>query len=127
MESAKDLIIKFYESAGILSKQYCIDVMHDDFTLEWFSSNGHLKLDYNDFLALSKDLKLSYYDLRAEIHDVIEGVDGKIVVLYTYYVRTLENPDEELSLATFFTTWIVKDGKLFHGVQMSQLGQKEKK
>lgn len=124
MESAKDLVVKFYESAGILSKNYCLDCMHEDVQLEWYSTKGHLYLELNDILALSKDLRLSYFDLRAEIHDVIEGTNGKIVILYSYYVRTFENPDEEMILATFFTTWEVKDNKLYRGTQMSQLGDK---
>lgn len=124
MESAKEIVVKFYESAGILSKNYCLDIMHENVSLEWYSSKGHLNLDINDILALSKDLKLSYFDLRAVIQEVLESVDGKIVILYTYYVRTFENPDEEMVLASFFTIWEVKDGKLFHGIQMSQLGDK---
>jgi ketosteroid isomerase-like protein len=124
MESAKEIVVKFYESAGILSKNYCLEAMHPDVVLEWISSKGHLYLDLNDILALSKDLRLSYFDLRAEVQDVIEGVDGKIVILYSYFVRALENPDEEMILASFFTIWEVKDGKLFKGIQMSQLGDK---
>lgn len=123
MESAKELVIKFYESAGILSKNYCLEVMHEDVQLEWYSSKGHLYLELNDILALSKDLRLSYFDLRAEIQDVIVG-ENKIVILYSYYVRTFENSDEEMILATFFTTWELKDNKLYRGVQMSQLGEK---
>jgi|SRR5690554_7024288 len=120
MESALDEVKKFYSSAGILSKTYCLDVLHEDVTLEWFSSKGHLILDQADILALSKDLKHSYYDLRAEVHETI-AQENKVMILYTYYVRTLENPDEELLLATFFTAWELKDGKFFKGYQMSQL------
>lgn len=120
MKSALDEVIKFYSSAGILSKTYCLDMLHEDVTLEWFSSKGHLILDQADILALSKDLKHSYYDLRAEIHETI-AQENKVMILYTYYVRTLENPDEELLLATFFTAWELKDGKFFKGYQMSQL------
>jgi len=120
MDSTLELVRKFYESAGILSKTYCMDIFHDEIRLEWYSSKGHLFLDHTDLLALSKDLKLSYFDLRAEVHDIMcEG--EKVMIRYTYYVRTFENPEEELILATFFTVWEIRDGKLFKGIQMSQL------
>ena len=120
MGTPLDLVRKFYDSAGILSKTYCLEVLHDDVQLEWYSSKGHLVLEYADILALSKDLKHSYFDLRAEVHDVMSE-DNKVIIRYTYHVRTFENPDEELVLAMFFTVWEVKDGKLFKGTQMSQL------
>lgn len=120
MESTLEIVKKFYESAGILSKTYCLDVFHEDIQLEWYSSKGHLILEHPDLLALSKDLKLSYFSLRAEVHDIMcEG--EKVMIRYTYFVRTFENPDEEMILATFFTVWETKDGKLLKGVQMSQL------
>lgn len=120
MESALEIVRKFYESAGILNKTYCLEVFHEDIQLEWYSSKGHLFLEHTDLLALSKDLKHSYFDLRAQIHDIMSD-DDKVMIRYTYYVRTFENPEEEMILATFFTVWEVKDSKLFKGVQMSQL------
>ena len=118
--SYKDLVIKFYESAGILSKSYCQEIMHPDVTLEWYSSKGLLNLDMNDLLALSKELKHSYFLLRADIHEVLQENDS-VMIRYTYFVRTFENPDEEMVLAVFFTTWQIKDNKLFKGCQMSQI------
>nr|WP_298002164.1 nuclear transport factor 2 family protein [uncultured Flavobacterium sp.] len=120
MDSAVQLVKKFYESAGIISKTYCLDVFHDDIQLEWYSSKGYLILEHSDLLALSKDLKHSYYDLRTQIHTII-GNDNHVMIRYTYFVRTYENPEEELTLATFFAEWEVKDGKLYKGIQMSQL------
>lgn len=120
MKSALEIVRKFYESAGILNKTYCLEVFHEDIQLEWQSSKGNLFLELADLLALSKDLKHSYFDLRAQIHDIMSDGD-KTMIRYTYYVRTFENPEEELVLATFFAIWEIKDGKFFKGVQMSQL------
>lgn len=118
--NSKELVSKFYESAGILSKAYCLEVLHEEVSLEWYSSKGHLFLDRNDILALSKDLRQSYYSLRAEVDQLLQE-DAFITIRYTYFVRTFENPDEEMVLAAFFTVWEVKDGKMFKGYQMSQL------
>lgn len=120
MDNAVQLVKKFYESAGILSKTYCLEVFHEDIQLEWYSSKAHLFLEHADLLALSKDLKHSYFDLRTQIHNII-GNQNNVMIRYTYYVRTFENPEEEMVLATFFADWEIKDGKLYKGVQMSQL------
>ena len=95
MESALEIVKNFYESAGILNKTYCLEVFHEDIQLEWHSSKGHLFLEHTDLLALSKDLKHSYFDLRAQIHDIMSE-DDKVMIRYTHYVRTFENPEEEL-------------------------------
>nr|WP_297309311.1 nuclear transport factor 2 family protein [uncultured Flavobacterium sp.] len=118
--SNKDLVVKFYESAGILSKSYCLSIFHPEISLQWYSSKGLLNLELNDLLALSKELKHNYYSLRVEVQDILE--EGDVVMIrYTYFVRTFENPEEELVLAVFFTTWQIKDNLLFKGCQMSQL------
>lgn len=117
---AKELVYNFYKSAGILSKNYCLEVLHDDVLLEWHSSKGFLTLDRQDILALSKDLRQSYFALRAEVEQVLCEKDT-VTIRYTYYVRTLENPDEEMILAAFIAVWEVKDDKMYRGYQMSQL------
>ena len=118
--SNKDLILKFYESGGILSKSYCLEILHPEVNLEWYSSNGLLNLDLNDILAISKELRHNYYSLRAEVQEIIEEKD-RIMVRYTYFVRTFENRDEEMVLAVFYTSWQIKENLLFKGCQMSQL------
>ncbi len=39
---------------------------------------------------------------------------------YKYYIKTPENPDEELGIAHFIAIWEVKDNKLYHGYQVNQ-------
>ena len=52
----KELVAKFYQSSGILSKAYCEEVFHEDVILEWHSTKGLITLDFTDILALSKDI-----------------------------------------------------------------------
>lgn len=49
--------------------------------------------------------------------------DHQIAIQFTYHVKTIENPDEEMPLAHFMAIWELKDNKLFKGVQISQLGE----
>ncbi|WP_430612356.1 nuclear transport factor 2 family protein [Flavobacterium sp. JP2137] len=117
---AKDIVVKFYESVAILSKNYLQEVLHEELLLDWTSSKGFVQLDKDDILALSKEIRLNYYSLRCEVHQVIaEG--NQVAIRYTHYVSTFENPDEELVLATFNATWELKDGLLYRGYQMSHL------
>jgi hypothetical protein len=120
MADALEIVKKFYESSGIISKTYCLEILHEDVQLEWYSSKGYLFLEHADILALSKDLRLSYYNLRTQVHSILSN-ETKVILRYTHIVRTIENPDEEIPLATFFVEWELKDGKLFRGIQMSQL------
>ena len=42
------------------------------------------------------------------------------MIVIQNYIRTIENPDEELGIAHFISIWEVKDGKLYRGHQVSQ-------
>lgn len=120
----KEFVAKFYQSSGILSKAYCQEVFHKDVILKWHSSRGIITLEYDDILALSKDLRQSYFALRTEITELFQDEDKtRVTVCYSHFVRTLENPDEELPLADFFVIWEVKYGKMINGYQMSQLSE----
>jgi hypothetical protein len=46
--------------------------------------------------------------------------DDLVSVRYSHYVKTIENPREEMLLAHFSTIWQIKDDKLYRGYQMSQ-------
>lgn len=118
--TAKEIVFKFYESNAILSKSYMEEILHDDLILEWVSSKGKLTVDKEDLLAISKDIRHSYYSLRCQIHHIMEE-KGKVAINYTHYVTTFENPEEEMVLATFFVFWELKGGKLYKGYQISQL------
>lgn len=119
--NAKDIVLNFYQSNAILSKSYLQEILHEDMILEWTSSRGKITLDKNDVLAMSKDVRLSYYSLRAVVHHVLMDDQDRVVINYTHYVATFENPDEELVLATYFVLWELRECKLFRGYQLSQL------
>lgn len=118
--TAKDIVLKFYESNAILSKTYLQEILHEDMVLDWTSSKGKVILDKNDVLALSKDIKMAYYSLRAVVHHTVEE-DNRVVVHYTHYVRPFENAEEEMVLATYFVLWELQNNQLYKGIQLSQL------
>ena len=119
--NAKELVTEYYESGASRTTEGVKRYLHDDLVLQWHSSKGYLQLDKNDILSLSAELEKSYCASRLNISHII-GEGNNVTVRYTHYVNAFENPHEEMVLAHFVVIWEVKDGKLYHGYLMSQLG-----
>jgi predicted SnoaL-like aldol condensation-catalyzing enzyme len=68
---------------------------------------------------LTSDLSKAYVRSKMRITHVV--AEGQMVSLrYSHFVKTFENPREEMLLAHFFVIWEIKDNKLYRGYQMSQ-------
>ena len=95
-------------------------LLHNDVVLEWQSSKGFLKLNRQEIIDLTTELGKAYVRSKARITHILE--EGNTVsVRYSHYVKTIENPREEMLLAHFMVIWELKDNKLHRGYQMSQL------
>lgn len=118
--SAKEIVQEFYKSDVILESETVSKLLHKDVVLEWHSSKGFLKLKNQDIIDLTTELGKAYIRSKARITHILE--DGNTVsVRYSHYVKTVENPREEMLLAHFMVIWELKNGKLYRGYQMSQL------
>jgi hypothetical protein len=118
--SAKEIVQNFYQSDVLLETSTVNEFLHPDVVLEWHSSKGFLKLNHDEIIELSKELSKAYVRSKSRItHMVAE--DNTVSVRYSHYVKTIENPREEMLLAHFMVIWELKDNKLFRGYQMSQL------
>lgn len=118
--SAKEIVQEFYKSDALLENKIVSKLLHDDVVLEWHSSKGYLKLKYQDIIDLTTELGKAYVRSKARITHILE--DGNTVsVRYSHYVKTIENPREEMLLAHFMVIWELKNNKLYRGYQMSQL------
>lgn len=118
---AKGLVKEYYTSEVFMKSAVIDKYMHPDMLLQWHSSKGYLELDRNDLRALAAELEKSYSASRLYISYVIAEGDN-VCVRYTHYVNAIENPSEEVVLAHFVVIWEVKDGLLYKGSLMSQLG-----
>lgn len=77
-------------------------------------------MNYDSLMDLSNELSRAYVRSKVRISHII--VEKDIVsVRYSHFVKTIENPREEMLLAHFMAIWQIKDNKLFRGYQMSQL------
>ena len=118
--SAKEIVQEFYKSDALLENETVSKLLHNDVVLEWHSSKGFLKLQRHEIIDLTTELGKAYVRSKARITHIVE--EGNTVsVRYSHYVKTIENPREEMLLAHFMVIWELKDNKLFRGYQMSQL------
>jgi len=118
--SAKKLVLEFYKSDALINGAVMENFLHEDFKLEWHSSRGFLQMDRKALLALANELQVAYVRSKCKISNIIAEKDI-VSVSYSHYIKTMENPREEMLLAHFMVNWEIRDEKLYRGYQMSQI------
>lgn len=117
--TAKEVVRSFYKSDILKDNTVLERFMHKDVVLIWNSADGLSIMHYEDLIEFFAEVRRSYHDLRIEVSHLLQD-DNHITIRYKYYIRTMENPDEELGIAHFIAIWEVKDDKLYRGYQVSQ-------
>lgn len=115
----KDVVLDFYKSDVLLRRDEVKEFLHPDLIIEWNSTKGFVQLDYNDVLNLTEELSRAYVRSKIRISHILQD-KNLVSVRYSHFVKTIENPREEMLLANFFVIWEIKDNKLYRGYQMSQ-------
>ncbi len=118
-KTAKEIVRNFYLSDILHDKTVLKRFFHPELVLIWNSSEGLTIMHYDDIIDFFSEIKRTYHDLRVEVSHLLED-DNHVTIRYKYYIRTMENPDEELGIAHFIAIWEVKDEKLYRGYQVSQ-------
>lgn len=116
--SDKKLVEAFYTS-NFRDLEEVKTYLHPEAELYWNSSAGFSKMEYDEILNLSAELIKSFVSLRAEVSHLLTEKD-QVAIRFTFHVKTVENPDEEIPMAHFIAIWSVRDGKLYKGYQISQ-------
>ena len=117
--SIKEFVQKFYKSDALIDSEIMKTYLHPDVTIDWNSTKGFIQLDYNSIIGLANELNRAYVRSKVRISHII-AEDDMVSVRYSHFVKTIENPREEMLLAHFFAIWQIKDDKLYKGYQMSQ-------
>lgn len=117
--SIKEFVQKFYKSDALIDSEILKSYLHPDVILEWNSSKGFIQMDYDEILEMANELSRAYVRSKVRISHIISE-DDLVSVRYSHFVKTIENPREEMLLAHFSTIWQIKDDKLYRGYQMSQ-------
>jgi hypothetical protein len=115
----KERIEFLYKEDGIRNISFLDTLLHNDFILEWDSSEGTLLLQKADVIHLANELKQNYVDSFMEISHFIEQ-ENQIVVKYNHKVTTIENPKEFFLIAKFVVIWEFEDHKIKKGYQISK-------
>jgi hypothetical protein len=115
----KEVVRNFYRSDILKDDTVLERFMHKEVVLIWNSADGLSIMNYDDLVDFFTEVRRSYHDLRIEVSHLLQD-DNHITIRYKYYIRTMENPDEELGIAHFIAIWEVKDDKLYRGYQVSQ-------
>ena len=115
----KDIVLEFYKSDIILDKIAVSQFLHPDVTVDWNSSKGFIQMNREDLLNLTDELSRAYIRSKVRISHIV-AEENTVAVRYSHFVKTVENPREEMLLAHFFVIWEIKEDKLFKGFQMSQ-------
>lgn len=118
-QSAKKIVRDFYLSNLLKDETVLETYFHKDIELIWNSADGLSIIHYDDLNSFFAEVRRTYHDIRAEVSHMLQD-DGHVTIRYKYYVRTIENPDEEMGIAHFICIWEVKDNKLYRGYQVSQ-------
>jgi hypothetical protein len=117
--SIKEFVQKFYKTDALIDSEIMKTYLHPEVLVDWNSSKGFIQLDYNSLLDMANELSRAYVRSKVRISHIISE-DDLVSIRYSHYVKTIENPREEMLLAHFSTIWQIKDDKLYRGYQMSQ-------
>ncbi len=118
--SAKKVVTEFYKSDALIDADLMQKYLHPEIILDWQSSKGFMQMNFSQIIVMTEKLSKSYTRSKAKItHIIQEG--NKVALHYSHYIKTIENPREEILLAHFSVIWELKDNLLFRGFQISQM------
>lgn len=118
--SAKEIVKKFYKSDALINAEIMKEFLHPECILEWNSSSGFIKMDFKTLINLTVEISRAYVRTKARITHILEE-ENIVSVRFSHYVKTIENPREEMFLAHMMVIWEIKDNKLYRGYQISQV------
>lgn len=116
---AKEIVKGFYKSDILNDESVMEKYFHPELLLIWNSIDGLTIMNNDDLVGFFSEIRRTYHDLRIEVSHLLAD-DNHVTIRYKYYVRTIENPDEELGISHFIAIWEIKDDKLYRGYQVSQ-------
>ncbi|MGA9638643.1 nuclear transport factor 2 family protein [Flavobacterium sp.] len=117
--SSKKIILDFYKSDALINSDVMKEYIHPEIIVDWNNSEGFTQLNYDAIINLTDQLNKAYVRTKVRISHILSE-DNIISVRYSHFVKTIENPREEMLLAHFMVIWELKDNKLFRGFQISQ-------
>lgn len=123
---AKEVVRKFYTSGYFSEASIIREYLHPEMMLYWNARTGYVELNVDQIFETIDEASKSFEAVRCDISHLLQD-NNQVTVRFTYYVRTIENPNEEIPMAHFIAIWEVKDGLMYRGYQMSQPAEEDER
>jgi hypothetical protein len=120
--TAKKIVKNFLDSDVFVHPEAFSSHLHPDLKVHWHASSGYREFNYEDYFRISQSTASSYESIRSEITHMISEKD-EVAVRFTVYVRTVENPREEIPIGYFISIFRTLEGKIVEIHQTSHPSQ----
>lgn len=117
--SGKSIVSGFYTSDFFNEIDNIKKYLHPEMELFWNARTGYLHMNRDEVFTMASEAAKSFESVQCEITHLLEDGDN-VTIRYTYFVRMIEDPNEEVPVAHFMAIWKIKDGLMYRGYQMSQ-------
>lgn len=124
-KSNKKIVKEFYSSDFFNDTSAFDEYIHPDMQLFWNAKTGYNHMEITGLKEMAAEAGKSFDAVRPEITHLISNED-QVVIRFTYFVTTIEQPDTEEPMAHFMAIWEMKDGLMYRGYQMSQPAEEAK-
>ncbi len=115
---AKKVVTAFLDSDVFVKADNFDSFFHRDFKMHWHASSGYRDFDYDEYERITHVTAASYESMRTDISHMISEKE-EVAARFTVYVRTLENPREEVPVGYFISIFKIKDDKILEIHQTS--------
>lgn len=110
-EQSQDVVKDFLHSDVFVESNGFDTFFNKDLKVYWHASSGYKCFDYNDYRRLSQSTSASYTAMRNDItHLFSEG--HRVAARFTVYVKTIENPGEEVVVGYFLSLFEIENNKI---------------
>lgn len=122
--SGKSIVSDFYTSDFFNENANVKRHLHPDMELFWNARTGYSHMRIEDISEVTSEASKSFESVRCDITHLLEDGDN-VTIRFTFFVSTIENPNEEMPVAHFMAIWQIKDGLMYRGYQMSQPAEED--
>jgi len=120
----KKIVTNFLDSEVFVQANHFESFFHKDFKMHWHASSGYREFDYEEYQRIAQATAASYESMRTEISHMISE-KNEVAARFTVYVRTLENPREEVPVGYFISIFKIEDEKIIEIHQTSHPSQEK--
>lgn len=120
----KKTVTNFLDSDVFVQANDFESFFHKDFKMHWHASSGYREFNYEEYQRIAQATAASYESMRTEISHMISD-KNEVAARFTVYVRTLENPREEVPVGYFISIFKIEDEKIVEIHQTSHPSQEK--